>query len=142
MMIVMNRRNRHAKETIRLESVLAPLMTGWTVGDGVILLLRLFRCLLAQHHRIVMVAVSSRLYTLLPGLDVTRLFISLTAGAGTRCMEPSLFISNPVAPLASVRIQTAVHQKNRFIRGVNVQGTAIPAVIPFPYDRDLGFAEM
>ena len=30
-------------------------------------------------------------YTLLPGLDVTRLFISLTAGAGTRCMEPSLF---------------------------------------------------
>ena len=39
---------------------------------------------------------NSRLYTLLPGLDVTRLFISLTAGAGTRCMEPSLFISNPV----------------------------------------------
>ena len=34
-MIVMNRRNRHAKETIRLESVLAPLMTGWTVGDPV-----------------------------------------------------------------------------------------------------------
>ena len=30
------------------------------------------------------------LNTLLPGLDVTRLFISLTAGAGTRCMEPSL----------------------------------------------------
>ena len=33
---------------------------------------------------------------LTPGLDNTRLFISLTAGAGTRCMEPSLFISNPV----------------------------------------------
>ena len=34
MMIVMNRRNRHAKETIRLESVLAPLMTGWTVAHS------------------------------------------------------------------------------------------------------------
>ena len=31
----------------------------------------------------------------MPGLDNTRLFMSLTAGAGTRCLVSSLFISKP-----------------------------------------------
>ena len=46
--------------------------------------------------RRVQTRLSSSLFSCLqPGLDWTRLFMSLTAGAGTRCMESSLFISNP-----------------------------------------------
>ena len=45
-----------------------------------------------------------------PGLDKTRLFISLTAGAGTRCM--SLLSSSPILGPAPWRGRRTVDQRN------------------------------
>ena len=58
-----------------------------------------------------MVECQANIKLLRPGLDKTRLFISLTAGAGTRCM--SLLSSSPILGPAPWRGRRTLHQRNR-----------------------------